>query len=260
LTDCWILFPLSSGRSRNSPTERGVGVDPSAGRRYALRRSPGGGPRESRSSGAGLALLSPRAGWFTTRESAGSRTHVQVTRTPVEGNSAPGSETTRPEPVQSKIVIPDSAVLALLGSRDENLKVIEDLLTADVHVRGNEVTLSGTPADVAFAERAFGELVILARRGQQLGPDVARATLAMLAQGDSESPAEVLSLDILSGRGRTIRPKTLNQKRYVDAIDRHTIVFGIGPAGTGKTYLAMAKAVQALLAKGVNRIILTRPA
>jgi len=75
-----------------------------------------------------------------------------------------------------------------------------------------------------------------------------------------ESPAEVLSLDILSRRGRTIRPKTLNQKRYVDAIDKHTIVFSIGPAGTGKTYLAMAKAVQALQAKMVNRIILTRPA
>ncbi|HYZ35260.1 MAG TPA: PhoH family protein [Pseudonocardiaceae bacterium] len=166
----------------------------------------------------------------------------------------------QPVPVQSKIVIPDSAVLALLGSRDENLKVIEDLLAADVHVRGNEVTVSGAPADVAYAERAFGELVILARRGQQLGPDAVRAALAMLAQGQAESPAEVLSLDILSRRGRTIRPKTLNQKRYVDAIDRYTIVFGIGPAGTGKTYLAMAKAVQALQTKQVNRIILTRPA
>src|SRR3712207_9150990 len=76
----------------------------------------------------------------------------------------------------------------------------------------------------------------------------------------NESPAEVLTLDILSRRGKTIRPKTLNQKRYVDAIDAHTIVFGIGPAGTGKTYLAMATAVQALQGKVVNRIILTRPA
>ncbi|MGH3929969.1 MAG: PhoH family protein [Pseudonocardiaceae bacterium] len=176
------------------------------------------------------------------------------------GASPTGSGTTPPEPVQSKIVIPDSAVLALLGSRDENLRVTEDLLTADVHVRGNEVTLSGTPGDVAFAERAFGELLTLARRGQQLRPDVVRQTLAMLAQGDAESPADVLSLDILSRRGRTIRPKTLNQKRYVDAIDAYTIVFGIGPAGTGKTYLAMAKAVQTLQAKQVNRIILTRPA
>ncbi|MDQ3763078.1 MAG: PhoH family protein [Actinomycetota bacterium] len=182
----------------------------------------------------------------------------------MEGVSPSGSETTsettEPEPVQSKIVIPDSAVLALLGSRDENLRVTEDLLAADVHVRGNEVTLSGTPADVAFAEQVFSELVILASRGQQLSPDVVRATLAMLARGDAESPAEVLSLDVLSRRGRTIRPKTLNQKRYVDAIDRYTIVFGIGPAGTGKTYLAMAKAVRALQAKQVNRIILTRPA
>src|SRR4051794_41982593 len=82
----------------------------------------------------------------------------------------------------------------------------------------------------------------------------------MLRAGGSERPADVLSLDIISRRGRTIRPKTLNQKRYVDAIDSHTIVFGIGPAGTGKTYLGMAKAVQALQAKMVNRIILTRPA
>ncbi len=85
-------------------------------------------------------------------------------------------------------------------------------------------------------------------------------TYSMLTQGVSESPAEVLSLDILSRRGKTIRPKTLNQKRYVDAIDSHTIVFAIGPAGTGKTYLAMAKAVRALQTKQVSRIILTRPA
>lgn len=82
----------------------------------------------------------------------------------------------------------------------------------------------------------------------------------MLRNQTEERPAEVLTLDVLSSRGRTIRPKTLNQKRYVDAIDRHTIVFGIGPAGTGKTYLAMAKAVRALQDKQVNRIILTRPA
>ena len=156
--------------------------------------------------------------------------------------------------------MPDQAVLALLGSRDENLRVAEDLLDADIHVRGNEVTLSGKPAELAFAERVFTELVTLAGRGQQIRPDTVRRTVAMLSTGTAESPAEVLSLDILSRRGRTIRPKTLNQKRYVDAIDAHTVVFGIGPAGTGKTYLAMAKAVQALQAKQVNRIILTRPA
>src|SRR5882762_261419 len=166
------------------------------------------------------------------------------------------------------MAVPDSALLALLGSRDENLRTAEDLLAADVHVRGDELTLTGSSADVAFAERVFAELITLASRGQQLGPDTVRRTVAMLSEertgGSSaragESPAEVLSLDILSRRGRTIRPKTVNQKRYVDAIDRHTIVFGIGPAGTGKTYLAMAKAVQALRTKQVSRIILTRPA
>ena len=178
-------------------------------------------------------------------------------------------EQSAPNPsAQSRMAVPDSALLALLGSRDENLRTAEDLLAADVHVRGNELTLTGTSADVAFAERVFAELITLASRGQQLGPDTVRRTVAMLSEertGRSsaragESPAEVLSLDILSRRGRTIRPKTLNQKRYVDAIDKNTIVFGIGPAGTGKTYLAMAKAVQALQSKQANRIILTRPA
>ncbi|WP_026359945.1 PhoH family protein [Amycolatopsis nigrescens] len=177
-------------------------------------------------------------------------------KTPEVGtNTAAAAKT-----AQSRFPIPDAAVLPLLGSRDENLRVAEELLEADVHVRGNEVTLTGIPADVAFAERVFAELVTLAGKGQQVGPDTVRRTVAMLSSGGAESPAEVLSMDILSRRGRTIRPKTLNQKRYVDAIDQHTIVFGIGPAGTGKTYLAMAKAVQALQAKQVTRIVLTRPA
>jgi phosphate starvation-inducible PhoH-like protein len=161
---------------------------------------------------------------------------------------------------QSRFAVPDGAVLSLLGSRDENLRLAEELLDADVHVRGNEITLSGAPADVAFAERVFSELVTLASRGQAVDTNTVRRTVAMLSANVEESPAEVLSLDIISRRGRTIRPKTLNQKRYVDAIDKNTIVFGIGPAGTGKTYLAVAKAVQALQAKEVTRIILTRPA
>ncbi|HKN53643.1 MAG TPA: PhoH family protein, partial [Amycolatopsis sp.] len=166
---------------------------------------------------------------------------------------------TATQAAQSRFPIPDAALLSLLGSRDENLRVAEELLAADVHVRGNEVTLTGAPADVAFAERVFAELVTLAMGGQQVGPDTVRRTVGMLSTGDA-SPAEVLSLNIVSRRGKTVRPKTLNQKRYVDAIDKHTVVFGIGPAGTGKTYLAMAKAVQALQAKQVSRIVLTRPA
>src|SRR5699024_6951740 len=100
----------------------------------------------------------------------------------------------------------------------------------------------------------------MVRTGQGLSGETVERVIAMLRNESGERPADVLSLDVLSSRGRTIRPKTLNQKRYVDAIDRHTVVFGIGPAGTGKTYLAMAKAVAALQAKQVNRIILTRPA
>ena len=171
-----------------------------------------------------------------------------------------GEQPTQTARAQSRTTVPDDAVLALVGTRDENLRVIEDLLTADVHVRGNEVTLSGEPAEVAFAERVFAELITLVTKGGSLTPDSVRRSVAMLSADHGESPADVLSLDIVSRRGRTIRPKTLNQKRYVDSIDKHTVVFGIGPAGTGKTYLAMAKAVQALQAKQVNRIILTRPA
>jgi phosphate starvation-inducible PhoH-like protein len=162
---------------------------------------------------------------------------------------------------QTKIVVPGSqAMVALLGSRDELLRIIEEALASDIHVRGNEITISGDPADYALAMRLFEELLELVAAGQTLTADSIRHSLGMLQAGEAERPAEVLSLNILSRRGRTIRPKTLNQKRYVDAIDRHTIVFGIGPAGTGKTYLAVAKAMQALQSKQVNRIILTRPA
>jgi phosphate starvation-inducible PhoH-like protein len=162
---------------------------------------------------------------------------------------------------QTRIVVPEShSMVSLLGSGDEILKLIEKSVRSDVHVRGNEITLTGALADNAFAERVFGELLALLEKGEVLAPDAVRRTVAMLSSNTSERPAEVLTLNILSRRGRTIRPKTLNQKRYVDAIDKHTIVFGIGPAGTGKTYLAMAKAVQSLQAKQVNRIILTRPA
>lgn len=150
--------------------------------------------------------------------------------------------------------------MGLLGSADENLRALERILPADLHVRGNAVSLSGQPADVALAERVISELIAIVANGQPLTPEVVRHSVAMLVGTGNESPAEVLTLDILSRRGKTIRPKTLNQKRYVDAIDAHTIVFGIGPAGTGKTYLAMAKAVNALQSKQVTRIILTRPA
>ena len=152
-------------------------------------------------------------------------------------------------------------MVSLLGARDEVLRTVERAFPrADVHVRGNEITITGPHGEVALVERLVDELLDVLANGQQLSPDAVDRAVGMLRQQTTERPADVLTLNILSNRGRTIRPKTLNQKRYVDAIDDHTIVFGIGPAGTGKTYLAMAKAVQALQAKRVNRIILTRPA
>ncbi len=165
------------------------------------------------------------------------------------------------EIVSTRIVVPDDqSMVALLGSRDELLSLIETALVSDVHVRGNEITITGTAADNALALRLFESLLSLLKKDQPLSADAVERSLAMLVGGDDNKPAEVLTLNIVSNRGRTIRPKTVNQKRYVEAIDEHTVVFGIGPAGTGKTYLAMAKAVQALQAKQVNRIILTRPA
>lgn len=146
------------------------------------------------------------------------------------------------------------------------LRVIEKSFPrTDIHVRGNEVSAVGDPAEVALVQRLFDEMMLVLRTGQPMTEDAVERSIAMLrapgnGEAEAETPAQVLTQNILSNRGRTIRPKTLNQKRYVDAIDRHTIVFGIGPAGTGKTYLAMAKAVQALQSKQVNRIILTRPA
>ncbi len=159
------------------------------------------------------------------------------------------------------VVVPNSVnMVSLLGPGDEHLGLLESSFDADVHVRGNRITLHGDAAEIALAERLIDELITIIRTGQGVTSETVERAIGMLRQETTERPADVLSLNILSNRGRTIRPKTLNQKRYVDAIDANTITFGIGPAGTGKTYLAMAKAVQALQAKDVNRIILTRPA
>ncbi|MFB8025091.1 PhoH family protein [Streptomyces sp. NPDC056465] len=172
---------------------------------------------------------------------------------------------TQPQAAARISIPPAHPMVMLLGSGDSLLRVIETAFPAvDIHVRGNEISATGSAADVALIQRLFDEMVLVLRTGQPMTEDAVERSIAMLraaGNGDgAETPAEVLTQNILSNRGRTIRPKTLNQKRYVDAIDKHTIVFGIGPAGTGKTYLAMAKAVQALQSKQVSRIILTRPA
>ena len=159
------------------------------------------------------------------------------------------------------VIPPQTSMAALLGPRDELLRTIErSFPRVDVLVRGNEFRLEGPSGDVAVIERLLDELIVIVAAGQPLNRDAVERSIGMLRSASAERPADVLTMNIISNRGRTIRPKTLHQKHYVDAIDKHTIVFGIGPAGTGKTYLAMAKAVAALQAKQVNRIILTRPA
>jgi phosphate starvation-inducible PhoH-like protein len=152
-------------------------------------------------------------------------------------------------------------MVAVVGPHDDNLRTIEAAFpSVNITVRGNEITLRGPHTDCAKLENLFNELMVVIRSGNVLNVDAVTRAIEMLEHEPVDHPAEVMSLNIVSNRGRTIRPKTANQKRYVDAIEDHTITFGIGPAGTGKTYLAMAMAVAALNAKKINRIILTRPA
>ncbi|GAA2714998.1 MULTISPECIES: PhoH family protein [Streptomyces] len=172
---------------------------------------------------------------------------------------------TRPQASTSITVPAKHPMVTVLGSGDSLLRVIEKAFpSTDIHVRGNEISATGDEREVALVQRLFAEMMLVLRTGAPLTEDAVERSISMLREENAgaavEAPSDVLTQNILSNRGRTIRPKTLNQKRYVDAIDKHTVVFGIGPAGTGKTYLAMAKAVQALQSKQVTRIILTRPA
>jgi phosphate starvation-inducible PhoH-like protein len=156
---------------------------------------------------------------------------------------------------------PAIPMVALLGAGDANILAIEAAFpSVNVTVRGNEITLRGPHIECLALEKLFGEMLVVIRSGQALDVSAVLRSIAMIEATPSQSPGEVLSLNIVSNRGKTIRPKTANQKLYVDAIEENVITFGIGPAGTGKTYLAMAKAVAALQAKQVNRIILSRPA
>ena len=164
-------------------------------------------------------------------------------------------------PTVDRVYADGVAMVQLLGPQDRLLRVVEkEHPTVDVHVRGNEITLTGEADAVAAARTLVDELLTMTRAGQGLDPaDVSSSSRILRSEGGPR-PSEVLGEAILTSRGKIIRPKTMGQKAYVDAIEENTIVFGIGPAGTGKTYLAMAKAVQALQRKEVSRIILTRPA
>jgi phosphate starvation-inducible protein PhoH and related proteins len=159
-----------------------------------------------------------------------------------------------------KILVPGHhQMVSLVGQRDELLKVIEGAFDASILVRGNEITISGAKDEAERIAVLFEELIGLLETGQSLSSHAVEQSIDMI-KGSEVRPRDVLTDAVLIHRGKAIRPKTVGQKRYVDAIRRSTITFSIGPAGSGKTYLAMAMAVRALQQKEVARLILTRPA
>jgi phosphate starvation-inducible PhoH-like protein len=171
---------------------------------------------------------------------------------PEPGLPQPASGTT------VKILVPGNhLMLGLLGHRDELLRQVEAAFPVQILVRGNEITISGDDQEATLVGRLFEEMVLLLERGHELDRENLGRSIEMLKA--DQRPTEVLTTEVVKGR-KSIRPKTAGQKRYVDAVRDHTITFAVGPAGTGKSYLAVALAVQALQAKDVNRIILTRPA
>ncbi len=166
--------------------------------------------------------------------------------------SPPTSDTVRVD-----VVVGNHLMAALLGPQDELLRIVEAAFPVTIHVRGNEIAIAGPADEANRVGRLFEELVLVLESGQTIDRDGLARSIDMLRA--EVRPSEVLSTEVMRGR-KTIRPKTAGQKRYVDAVREHTVTFAIGPAGTGKSYLAVALAVQALQAKVVNRIILTRPA
>lgn len=161
---------------------------------------------------------------------------------------------------ESKVIVPASQPMVdLLGHRDELLGTIEAKFDSEIVVRGNEITITGDEEEAKAAKTVFEELISLLSQGRKLTSRDVEETIALVLSKEA-LPGEVLGDVILVHRGKPIGPKTLGQKRYVDAIRQRTVTFAIGPAGTGKTYLAMAMAVQALKSRAASRIILTRPA
>lgn len=164
------------------------------------------------------------------------------------------------EMVTRKVELDSAYAQSVLGINDDNLRVLDRYLDVEFHARGTTLSVRGEADQVAHALAVIEELESMARRGVPLGADTVVEAVRIMEAEAPGSVAEILGEEIIARRGKVIRPKTAGQRRYVDAIDNNTITFGIGPAGSGKTYLAVAKAVQALQNKQVKRIILTRPA
>lgn len=160
---------------------------------------------------------------------------------------------------QITLTAPASVDLALVvGPADSTLRVVESAFEASITVRGDSIILAGDQSEVQSLTALFSDFIKIAERCEEVTPEYAMRSIELLRSAEF-SPQALREDILLTFRGRAIRPKTAGQKRYVDAIRSHTITFGLGPAGTGKTYLAMAMAVAALKRKEVGRIILTRP-
>ena len=160
--------------------------------------------------------------------------------------------------MQETLSVPNAVAAELASIGDGVLEHLRDRLRVAIHLRGNRLTIEGEDDQVGQVRVVIDEIVELVEGGHEIGPSTVDAVLGAIDQG--EDVREVFEDVVWSHRGRRIAPKTVMQKRYVDAIREHTVTFAIGPAGTGKTYLAMALAVAALQERQVNRIILTRPA
>ncbi|MGN0532086.1 MAG: PhoH family protein [Eubacterium sp.] len=151
--------------------------------------------------------------------------------------------------------------VALFGAFDENVRVIEREYGVSIVSRGSDIKIIGDPERVDKAVRAINSMLVLINKGEALTDQNVRYVLSLVSEGNEDKIGSITTDSIcITSKGRPVKPKTLGQKKYTQAIDENTITFGVGPAGTGKTYLAVAKAVTAFRAKEVNRIILTRPA
>ncbi len=150
----------------------------------------------------------------------------------------------------------------LFGSFDENIKMIEREYSVTMTLRGSDIKIQGDPEQVSSAARVVGALLVLASKGEVLGEQNVRYAMSLVSEGKEDTLAQLAGNDCIciTAKGRPIKPKTIGQKKYIESIKNNTIVVGVGPAGTGKTYLAVAMAVSAFRDKKVNRIIITRPA
>src|SRR6516165_1708588 len=160
-----------------------------------------------------------------------------------------------------RITVPEEGIETLFGSYDENLKHLESLFNVRIRTQGHDLLVEGEMPDLERVDRIVGQLASLMREGYKLSNADVKTASDLVAQDESVDLRDHFLKGSLTAAGRRrVAPKTVNQRRYLEAIDQRDIVFGIGPAGTGKTYLAMAQAVSFLVAKKVSRIILARPA